>query len=151
MKCSPATMLTVFHRFSWSNMAALDPVRDCVLYPYVCEKAWGRYHVIFFNPSCPTQPIIGRHTKNLDQYKAANMHKWSVLFSLHGKKNCKNGKKIKQQRLNFVNRRKKNLFQLLSMRQMYCYIYIIYKYIYTCPFWVSLLSPVALSNIKHVQ
>lgn len=59
--------------------------------------------------------------------------------------------KNKTTAIKFCESTEKNLFQLLSMRQMYCYIYIIYKYIYTCPFWVSLLSPVALSNIKHVQ
>jgi len=72
-------------------MAAHDPVCDCVLYPYVCEREDDIMLLFFFNPSRPTQPIIGRHTKNLDQYKAANMHKWSVLFSLH-EKNCKKGK-----------------------------------------------------------
>lgn len=66
---------SISHQSSWSNMAALDPVRDCVLYPCVCEREGDIMLLFFFNPSRPTQPIIGRHTKNLDQYKAANMHK----------------------------------------------------------------------------
>lgn len=150
--------------FSCNDVNCISPIQLVKYggpwpYAWLCTlsvclwKAWGRYHVIFFNPSCPTLPIIGRHTKNLDQYKAANMHKWSVLFSLHGKnKIAKKWKKNnKTTAIKFCESTEKKSFSLLSMRQMCCYIYIIYKYIYTCPFWVSLLSPVALSNIKHVQ